>query len=145
MTKEEILAMEAGEELDALIDKEIFSGNGCVHDLYWVDPDEYACSKCHKQFVSPEPWAYSTTISAAWQVVEKMRDSHRYNIKRIEEGRNAKGQYDDTFVNFCSLLMDVLGIEIKEYAYGATLTIMRALSPEAICKAALLAKLEIRK
>ena len=49
MTKEEIMAMETGDGLDAMIDKEIFGGDGCPHDLY------------------------STDISSAWKVVEKLR------------------------------------------------------------------------
>lgn len=79
MNKEKILAMKVGPELDAIIDKEFFGGDGCIHELYWVDPEEYACTKCHKQFCSPEPYSYSTDISAAWLVVEKLRS--------IEDGK----------------------------------------------------------
>jgi len=129
MTKEEILAMEAGRELDALVDKGIFSGNGCVHDLYWVDPDEYVCSKCHKQFVSPEPWAYSTDIAATWQAVDKMREELFSTRRRFLKAL----QY-----------LTVTRIEgTGETGMIAWPDVFWLITPEAICRAALLAKLEI--
>lgn len=169
MTKEEILAIKAGEKLDNLVTKELF------HHV-WDDGDRPRCKICgvwkdwpNSASIGCEGKKYSTDISAAWLVVEKMRESDDYNFKRMQSGKKKPGgyylvrhpgafygQYDDTFVEFCAHLMEILGVtvtdsvidrmagrpaELPEYPYPATLTLMRKLSPEAICKAALLAKL----
>ncbi|MBA7631314.1 hypothetical protein ES703_38845 [subsurface metagenome] len=86
MTKEEILAMEAGEELDALVSEGIM---GCPkpdfipeHALELAlagSPVRYngwLCICFYDEGDVPKwiPDPYSTDISAAWQVVEKMKD-----------------------------------------------------------------------
>ena len=157
MTKEEILAMEAGRELDVLValvvmkesaprlvpenalDLQLAGSPVKSLEGNWLCLCEY--DEGDVEIWRPLP--FSTDISAAWQVVEKMRDADKYNVKRMEEGYKDRGQYDSAFVDFCSCLMEVLGIEIEESSYAATLTIMRSISPEAICKAALIARLEV--
>ena len=118
MTREQILAMEVGRELNAVIDKEIFGGDGCVHDLYWVDPEEYACAKCHKQFCSPEPYDYSADILAAWQVWEKMKVS-----------------------GFWAKFIKAVDSLSPTESYMPLLSLAETINPENICKAALLTKL----
>ena len=72
MTKEEILKMEAGDRLDNLVIKELMH-----HD--WDDGDRPRCKVCGVWENWPKPAGccenrkYSTDISTAWLVVEKMR------------------------------------------------------------------------
>ena len=133
MTKEEILAMDAGKELDAVVDKEIFGGDGCVHDLYWVDPEEYACTKCHKQFCDPEPYSYSTDISAAWLVTWKMSQlGHNMSLLLLcNELYPEPYWYCDFRVRGSNAPPRYEWVDHQKSA------------PEVICKAALLAKLKI--
>lgn len=60
MTRDEILAMPAGIEMDALVAAKIFE---------W-----------HYGTYHPELKRYSTDISAVWEVVEKLRDKKRFSI-----------------------------------------------------------------
>lgn len=108
MTKEEILAMGAGEKLNELVDRHI------VHPL-----EEYPEWKLIKSFPG-----YSTDIGFAWQVVEKMR-SHEVLLYRL------------------ALALSEMTVRqtIETYA-DCIADLMRWLCPEAICKAALLAKLK---
>jgi hypothetical protein len=127
MTKEEILAMEAGQELDALIDKDIFGGNGCIHELYWVDPGEYRCAKCGQMCYEGEG-LYSTDISAAWHIVEKMH-------KQLFSSRLR-------FVN--ALQEQTKHTVLGEERVVAWPDVFWSITPEGICKAALLAKYSIK-
>jgi hypothetical protein len=108
MTKEEILKMAAGEELNELVDRHI------VHPL-----EEYPEWRLVKSFPG-----YSFDIGFAWQVVEKMRRDksllYRFGLALSEMSLN---QQYKTRADYIADLM-------------------RWLCPEAICKAALLAKLE---
>lgn len=148
MNKEEILAMEAGDELNTAVAELI----GDDLDHHWAGGAPKSgvkyCTRC-----STPDWApaakrpcnvklYSEDISTAWLVVEKMRASDMYNFGRIKKEPKDKRQYDPTFVDFCSRLMEVLEIGISEYSYPATLTIMWKIDPEVICKAVLLTKVE---
>ena len=105
MNKEEILAMEVGEELDNLVQEQIF---GLV-------PDSITSRRRYYKH-------YSTDISAAWQVMEKMRAE--WNITMItgslEIGR---------------VVMHPLNRPEPVIEANA------ASMPEAICKATLIAKL----
>lgn len=119
MNKEEILAMKAGEELDELIERDIFDWkpkfkHGDVQEFYRSD------------FLP-----YSTNISSAWQVVEKITKELDYPFyltycKSIHE--EDKQDWRATFALFVKGLIHV-------YNDGKT-------APEAICKAALLTKLK---
>jgi hypothetical protein len=83
MTRDKVLVMEAGRELDALVAEKVMGAgkkcadnkgtNGCA---YWG-----LCWECEENRREgyfgwhPHdlvPWHYSTDIDAAWQVVEKM-------------------------------------------------------------------------
>lgn len=100
MTKEEILTMEAGRELDNLV--------ADTFNLPQVD--------------SIQKWIlYSSDILAAWQVVEKLK-------------------LDGDIYSFVYYLVEILWI--KEYgAVDALEQLFTKVTPRAICKAALLAKL----
>lgn len=115
MTKEEILAMEAGLQLDILVAEEILG-----YKIY----AGATASTAENVLVTSRVPRYSTGISSAWQVVEKM----------IENGWSYHG--------FSSLTFPFSGCEfIKELCVSAApcnLTEAKSM-PEAICKAALLA------
>ena len=105
MAKEEILAMRTGLDLDNLICGEIFG---------W------------KTFGSVKP--YSTDISAAWLVVDKLTERNLFcslDYLREQHWKEGKGDWR------CRV---VCGVKI-EFVVAKDV-------PEAICKAALLAKLD---
>ncbi|MNI36911.1 hypothetical protein D3C73_909790 [compost metagenome] len=117
MTREEILAMEPGRELDVLVEKYVF-GN----QISWMQ-DEYSdpvpVAGVHGYIIDH----YSTDISAAWEVVEKLQESHLY-----------------TDIRTCA---DFYEVWITIHREGnQTETFASPKLPEAICKAALLAVLE---
>ena len=110
MAKEEILAMKAGLDLNLLVCKVVF-GN--------------------KTFGSVRP--YSTDISAAWQVVERMiAQTSDFDIGSTIGGSNL-----DKF--FCKFY----DVAENRYLITATYTVTGRTIPEVICKAALLAKAKI--
>jgi len=146
MNREEILAMTAGNKLDSCIAEWM---SDCYHD--WKGQNSSTgglflicskCGDCRNSGLALPNQHYSTDITAAWLVVEKIRDSDRYNLKRMNEGYMEKGQFDSTFVDFCTELMKVLGLGVSAHSYPAILTLMRNISPEVICKAALLTRVE---
>jgi len=98
MTRDEILAMKPGRELDALIAEKVMGWSwGIIGDLI--------------------P-AYSTDISAAWEVVEEMGDC--LHLRQHGE----QGEWEAWFCGYPN-----------SKAHGET-------APEAICKAALLAVMD---
>ena len=116
MTKDEIWAMEAGEELDKLVIKEL------MHHIR-DDSERPRCKICSvwKDWYKPagcEDKKYSTDISAAWQVVEKLKDYY----PEIEFNQYTK-KWEVTFL-------------VGETASADT-------APEAICKSALIAVLQL--
>ncbi len=133
MTKEEVLAMEAGEGLDACI-----AGwkDGCYHD--WKGQPVIhgglvlRCTKCRASRENGRQLPnqhYSTNILAAWLVVEKLAEQNLFcslDYLREQHNRDGKGGWR------CRV---VRGVKI-EFACAKE-------APEAICKAALLAKLEV--
>ena len=137
MTKEEILTMEAGNELDKVIGETIMeliscddweyfnlgSAGGpvlrktCSHKRDGCYPTKTIDSTFGKVGGCPR---YSTDISAAWQVVEELIKQYVFNL-----------YYDDVGELWVCKLFDG---QQEHKGYGNM--------PEAICKAALLAKLE---
>lgn len=102
MTKEEILAMEAGGKLDRLIEQEIMGGSALIERIL--------------------PYHYSKGISAAWRVVEKM----------------------DTLGYWChihSFPTRMWSVRFAPPISGEGQSVDCPSVEEAICKAALLAKL----
>ena len=119
MTRDEILTMPAGREMDALIGDFVLVLTVdptrcpyCAGDL-WQGKDRSRCTNCSRWLYSPYK-QYSDEIESAWEVVEKMKfislNRHAvYWICHFDDG-----QYEDI-------------------AQGET-------APLAICRAALLTK-----
>lgn len=134
MTREEILAMKPGRELDALVAKNVMgwkysqvspdtkkfycliSGN---NKGWWKAPDwkGWGCASCGE-----EPHEYSTDISAAWEVVEKAK------IAIIPQC----GAPED--MSYCAW--------VEEGPFSKEIKVFSLTAPEAIVKAALIAYLE---
>ena len=114
MTREQILSMEAGPELNELVAVHVMGWEKCRDGDRWacngkeLGPD-HATAKgdgLGDYYYPDEEWSPSSDIAAAWEVVEKI-DACGDNVKRC---------------NFRMMLDDIFTI-----------------TPEAICKAALLA------
>ena len=138
LTKDEILAMKPGRELDALVTEKVMGLNiklkGCVEGeaidqcLFDWDPDvPCPCSymEKHKTNIGCEHYQpvfkrYSTDISAAWEVAEKF---HSY----IENAGYGEKKYHVILNEFNNN-----GNVYQFEAFGET-------APLAICRAALLA------
>lgn len=136
MTREEILAMPAGRETDALIAEKVMGlkpepsseHEGWYGDLIPIGDHE---------FIDPQGWVYfdkkyglqpvpdySTNIAAAWKAVEKLNLSYRIGIDKA---------HDNVF--WCWFDLDDpedYAMEKNYYATGNTV-------PLAVCRAALLA------
>ena len=127
MTKEEILAMEAGGDLDALVAKEITEE--CYH-THWTEDgkDSIDCLKCgQSRFYHQHSQNYSTDISAAWQVAVKAGLA----IFPLNNGDWAACKASHIY-----------HLEVAQDHYTDPSMVVCYTAPEAICKAALLAKLE---
>lgn len=143
MTREEILAVEAGDELDRLVATEVMGepmpefvpGNNL--DLQLAGSPlkspygNWLCLCKYEEGDIPtwHPQLFSTDISAAWPVVEKLAKENLFcslDYLREQHWRDGRGDWR------CRV---VRGVKI-EFAVAKE-------APEAICKAALLAKLEV--
>jgi hypothetical protein len=123
MTKDEILSMEAGEKMDALIAEKVMGidlSQICDGDMYDEDGDHWSCTSCSEtggwgtdfeHTISPKH--YSTYIAAAWKVVEKLELS----------------------------VVPYLGL-VKWHAANEKVIAFAAAAPLAICRAALLSTLK---
>ena len=113
MTKQEILAMQAGRELNIRVTEDVM---GCkfVEDKIFGDMEI-----CNGVYGPLRP--YSEDGSHAWQVVDKMK-------------------FNDDFVSALCEIADVVPNGSARTEIGFLLP---KLSPEMICKAALLAKLGV--
>lgn len=125
MKREEILAMEAGEGLDKLVIQKI------MHHI-WDGGDRPRCKICGvwKDWDKPtacETKKYSTDISAAWQVVGKLIEDGYFLTIGYSQAEKDWGVSLDEMRPFVG--------DYDEIAWCKT-------APEAICKVALLAKLE---
>lgn len=127
MTKEEILAMEAGRKLDKLVHEDVMKQ--CWHDWVAEQSDSNVtgviCSKCRSKPIYAQGMVnyplYSIDISAAWQVVEKMEELG-WGFTLVTSDRVAR----------CFPLS--FNKPSSKWVIGKKI-------PEAICKAALIAKL----
>lgn len=135
MTKEEILNMKPGRELDILIAEKVFGWKRIEGPHYdYNGPCEYGDVLIPPEMSEDEAFAmmppkgkvplwyfvtekYSTDISAAWEIIEK--------FPRFEIEKNSEGIW-------CVLMDEKWN---RFVGYGET-------APEAICKAALLAKMK---
>jgi len=125
LTKDEILAMEPGRELDALVAEKIFGlkYKECIGCYIDSNGDEQKIQR------------HSTEIAAAWEVVEKMYiEGFRYTINILDDWRFEKPTQHCCFAKLKPDCTD--GSCTKSYdhfhAYGDTV-------PGVVCKAALLA------
>ena len=130
MTRDEILAMEAGGELDEIVatrmmgwqrQDETPEGRCCPkngHD--WISPDgeRWRCHACGWSFPS-----YSTEIAPAWEVVEKLW-TERWIWFKIHPSSDEGWQ---------------VNIEIN----NRSVPVIADTAPLAICRAALLAIMEV--
>lgn len=138
MTKEEILKMEAGEELDRLVAEVMgepmpeFTPENALELQLAGSPvkspkGNWLCLCRYDEGDIPtwRPLPYSTDISAAWSVVEKMRElDYSFSLTNYD---NYKLVYQVKFYNYLNPALSYCGV---------------GTAPEAICKAALLTKLD---
>jgi len=119
MTREEVLALAPGRELDALVAEKvmgweykdaIYSWGEVLRPSQWIKPNGWPVDRVS---------CYSTDISAAWEVVEEMGDC--LHLKQHGE----QGEWEAWFCGYPN-----------SKAHGET-------APETICKAALLAVMEL--
>jgi len=144
MAKEEILAMEAGEKLDELIAERIFGARLLgVERVLWKD--DLGC-------VGEKPFAtkFSTDISAAWRVVEKICNWDVDDNMLILKGQAADLEPKDEEGKVGWWEAEINGTWGKVIAEGKTapeatwgkVIAEGKTAPEAICKAALLTRLD---
>lgn len=139
MTKEKILAMKPGRELDVLVAKKIFrievEWDYRVGDINHVLPKlPYLKGKPRMVLgpmahsVSNTIYEYSTEISAAWQVVENLFTDGFHIIIMTVYIHNTEPKYK------------VLVQQILRIGTPKDCEVEADSAPEAICKAALIAK-----
>jgi len=118
MTKKEILAMKAGRELNIKVAEDVM---GCkvAHDEIFGDMENYS-NGVHSTL---QP--YSEDISVAWQVMERLKGYH----PRIE------------FNTYSQKWEAAFSARQADFSYPVA---SATTAPEAICKAALLALLEVK-
>jgi hypothetical protein len=119
LTREEILAMEPGRELDMLVNQHLFGYSVRSHLAYKEG------MKIDRTDFLP-----STFLPNAWEVVEKMRETHIYELADFGRNKYKKAQH---FAAFHSL--------DRPRDYERQVRAKKL--PEAICKAALLAVLNL--
>jgi hypothetical protein len=139
MTRDEILGLEAGNNLDILVAEKVFGwrkGTNEYNILGWQwskrDGTPVLDDSWDGVWVTPLSCTpnYSTDIKAAWEVVEKMREKSFY--VRV----NSIGKYFE-----CCFIKNFVNENNTPGSFiGLSNTCKTA--PEAICKAALLAVLE---
>ena len=118
MTKEEILAMRPGKELNIRVAEDVM-GAEFIRDEIWGDMEKYAS----RMYDSLQ--AYSENISAAWQVTEMLK-SYNPRIEFNPYSQKWEAAFSDPEANFSYPLVTA------------------ATAPEAICKATLLTMLEAK-
>lgn len=116
VAKEQIQGMKAGRELDALVVEKVF--NKSITTTYGED-SVHTLDRLKVGYLIQN---YSTDIAAAWEVVEKLK----------EKGISI---YVKAFLDtYC----------VEAHSVGSSINkILADTAPEAICKAALLAILEV--
>ena len=76
--------MEAGREMDALVAEKVMGLVPCQHPCHDIGNPRYQSGPCHARPDSPqlggETAPYSTCISAAWEVVEKINGRYSLSI-----------------------------------------------------------------
>lgn len=124
LTREEILAMEPGRKLDALIKEYIFKVD--LSGFEWARVGNSMFKNTDDAVTWIDIPNYSLNISAAWEVVEKMRQNKIYLDIRV---------WPDEY--------QVLPHQDENNKLIDRWIVKRSSLPEAICKAALLAVLNL--
>jgi hypothetical protein len=132
MTRDEIMLMEAGRELDALVSRKVMNVKPVIVELYSEFDDTRNYVDVGDYVIYPEGVgickrlsAYSTDIAAAWQVVEKLETQEiLFQICKLGYSKN------DIF--WLAEFRDCSGGESSGVGNSPT-------APLAICRAALLA------
>jgi len=133
MTKEEILEMGAGTKLDSLVHESVMGL--CHHEWHRHskagETVGVICAKCGKQelFIEDRVPLYSTDISAAWPVLEEIFARGYHWVIMTVYLHSQKPKYK------------VLAQQIVRIGKPKDYEVEAAHVEEAICKAALLAKL----
>lgn len=118
MTKEEILSLKAGKELNIKVAEAVMKKK-------YTEDETFGDMEINNERVYGHLQPYSEDISAAWQVIERMKG---YNPRIAFDIHSQK--WEATF-NICE-------------ANFSCPVVLAVTAPEAICKAALLALLEIK-
>ncbi len=126
MTRDEVLSMPAGREMDALVAEKVMGWNLSLSKDIWCKDGE--CLR------DTDDWSPSIDIAAAWELVEKFAHNHRNNLA-VEMGFShfslvayPGGEW------FCSLgLNDCVAHSAKAET-----------APLVICRASLIAILEAK-
>lgn len=129
MNRDEILAMKPGRELDALVAEKVMGyaigdgqGGWIVQKVIIHRPDDGTAEWLRNgQQQLPH---YSTDISAAWEVVDKLK------ISIVPQCLGAPDEYSYM-------------VEYENEPYVNGIRVFASKAPEAICKAALLAVLAV--
>jgi len=138
MKTDYIYDMPAGKEMDTLVAEKVMGL--CAHDWKLIPNDDDGvcriCQKCHLEFWGLRPpvygahyGSYSTDISAAWEVVERMNKQYGADIEIISH--HPKNDCIAHFWN-CDPNMSIEHIMDDFVARADTV-------PLAICRGALLA------
>jgi len=151
MTKEEILVMKPGRKLDALVAKEIFN----IESEWDYSPWDIGKQLPKQPFRKGEPrtclgpmahsvantiFDYSTDITAAWQVVEKMRSMEDSEGNPLLCCLTIYSDHDIVWdIRWCYSEFSNRNDGHKTHHLPTSYDDF----PEAICKAALLTKVEV--
>ena len=133
MTREEILSMSAGRELDELIAEKVMG-------YVFVSDKGLPQGKIFRNEFNLAIYAidYSSNILSTWEVVEKFESLSIHKgvlLNGIGKQLQGKGVWDKGYK--CEIVVDMPNFKTV-CAIGTT-------APEAICRAALLATLELPK
>lgn len=131
MTRDEILAMELGRELDALVAEKVMGWTVFreKHNGYELEDDEIAIGYPPGEDINSVPYEiedYSTHIQTAWVVFNKIKDLGAW----IEVAWNPKKKHYRCAIG-ANFTNGKLKTTIDENKFQT--------APEAICKAALIA------
>lgn len=130
LTREQVLSMEAGEELNDLIAEKVMGwhakskkwGGECdEYADHWHDGESFVC-EC--EFFNP-----SIDISEAWEALEKVCNHDKWMLYKISQND------EDGVVKYEITLLEIFR--------GVSKHVRAVRAPEAICKAALLAVLDL--
>lgn len=147
ITRQDVIHMEAGEHLDDLVHVRVMGG--CLHKQGFESVDEYdpegpvlKCKTCEKRtilspgvnavLIWPNP-EYSTDIARAWLVVEAMR---KKGVCFSIEVECAEGHASEPLARFFTGGHGKRALDREHAGFGP--------APLAICRAALLASLDLR-